>query len=159
MLGLRDGLQWTSPAWWHGSTNNIAWTVIALALAALAFGYLHFRLRRFAAGRIVKRIAGDHAPGHERERMQQAFLHNTRPWHSIFRKAPVGWHNRSRRHLQSVIAQANQYVQTLNDKFTDPSGEQVERVQPATAPAATAPVIQSAGYDPSSEEPQEQMRS
>jgi len=123
LLGFWDGLKWTNPGWWQGSTNNIAWTVIALAFAAGAFGYLHFRLRRIAAGRIVKRIAGNYAPGLERERMQQAFLLNTRPWHSTFRKTPVGWHNRSRRHLQEVTAEANRYVQTLNDAFTDPSGD------------------------------------
>jgi GTPase Era involved in 16S rRNA processing len=157
--GFRDGLQWSSPGWWQGSTDNVAWTAIGLALAAGVFVYLHFRLRRFAAGRIVKRIAANYAPGLERERMQQAFLHNTRSWHSIFKKTPVGWHNRTRRHLQGVIAQANQYVQILNDKFTDPSGEQVERAQPARATVTAAPVVAADSYDPSKGESQEQMRS
>ena len=154
MLGLRDGMTWSSPGWWQSSTSNIAWTAIALALAAGAFGYLHFRLRRIAAGRIVKRIADNYAPGLVRERMQQAFLHNTRPWHSTFRQVPVGWHNRTRRHLQDVISQANRYVQTLNDKFTDPSGELVTRVQPVPVTASAAGSATAA-----SEESQESMRS
>ena len=91
----------------------------------------------------------------ERERMQHAFMINTRPWHSTFRKTPVGWHNRSRRHLQDVIAQANRYVQTLNDAFTDPSGELAPREQ--TAPVAASTAVQS--VIPSSEEPQEPVRS
>ncbi|MGD8630955.1 MAG: dynamin family protein [Gammaproteobacteria bacterium] len=160
MLGFWDGLKWTSPGWWHGSTNNVAWTVIVLALAAGLFGFLHFRLRRIAAARVIKRIAANYAPGLVRERMQQAFLHNTRPWHSIFRKTPVGWHNRTRRHLQDVIAQANRYVQTLNDEFTDPSGELVAKQQPAAALMAAAPVVQARDVDPSNEEePQELKRS
>jgi hypothetical protein len=91
--------------------------------------------------------------------MQQAFLHNTRPWHSTFRKTPVGWHNRTRRRLQDIIAQANRYVQTLNDKFTDPSGELAPREQSAPAPVAASPVVQPASADTSSEEPQEPVRS
>jgi hypothetical protein len=156
MLGFWDGLKWTSPGWWQGSTNDIAWTAIALAFAAVAFGYLHFRLRRIAAGRVVKRIAANYAPGLERERMQQAFLLNTRPWHSIFKKTPVGWHNRSRRHLQDVIAQANRYVQTLNDKFTDPSGDLASQQQ--TAPSASptaATIVHAAGITTATEEKQE----
>jgi hypothetical protein len=58
-----------------------------------------------------------------------------------------------------VIAQANQYVQILNDKFTDPSGEQVERAQPARAAVTAAPVVAADSYDPSKGESQEQMRS
>ena len=158
MLGFRDGLTWSSPGWWQGSTSNIAWTAIALAFAAGLFGYLHFRLRRLAAGRIVKRIAGNYAPGLVRERMQQAFLHNTRPWHSTFRKAPVGWHNRTRRRLQDIIAQANRYVQTLNDAFTDPSGELAPREQSAPASVAASPVVQPASADTSNDEPQEPVR-
>ncbi len=159
MLGFWDGQKWITPGWWQGSTNNIAWTAIALAFAAGAFGYLHFRLRRIAAGRVVKQIAKRYAPGLERERMQHAFMINTRPWHSIFRKTPVGWHNRTRRHLQDVIAQANRYVQTLNDAFTDPSGELAPREQTPPAPVAASPVMHSAGTDPSSEEPHEPARS
>jgi len=159
LLGFWDGLKWSSPGWWEGSTNNIAWTAITLAFAAGAFGYLHFRLRRIAAGRVVRRVVANFAPGLERERMQQAFLHNTRPWHSIFRKTPVGWHYRSRRHLQDVIADANRYVQTLNDKFTDPSGELLTIQQTEPAPVAVTPVRQAAATDTSGEDSQQSVRS
>jgi len=159
MLGFWDGLKWISPGWWQGSTNNIAWTAIFLAFAAGAFGYLHFRLRRLAAGRVVKRITNNYAPGRERERMQQAFLHNTRPWHSTFRKSPVGWHNRTRRHLQDVIAQANRYVQILNDKFTDPSGELVPQEAPAPAVVTYPPELQTGDSTAEHEKSQEPTRS
>jgi GTPase SAR1 family protein len=159
MLGFWDGLKWTSPEWWEGSTNNIAWTAIAMALAAGVFGYLHFRLRHIAAGRVVKRIARNYAPGLVRERMQQAFLHNTRPWHSIFRKTPVGWHNRSYRRLQDVIAEANRYVQTLNDAFTDPSGDLTPREQTTATPGATSTIEPAVSPDSSVDEPREPVRS
>lgn len=37
----------------------------------------------------------------------------------------MGWGSRTRKRLQRVIDEANQHVQTLNDAFTDPSGEQL----------------------------------
>jgi len=46
----------------------------------------------------------------------------------------VGWGNRSRKRLHRVIAEANRYVQILNDSFTDPSGEQAQAERPAAAP-------------------------
>jgi GTPase SAR1 family protein len=158
MLGFRDGLSWTSPGWWQGSTNSIAWTAIVLTFAAGVFGYLHYRWRRIAAGRVVKRIAGNYAPGLVRERMQQAFLHNTRPWHSTFRKTPVGWHNRSRRLLQDIVAQANRYVQVLNDKFTDPSGELVSQEQAVPAQVAATACDQTSVIHPDNAEPPEPVR-
>jgi len=130
VLGYWEGLTWVGPQGWQGSTTDIAWSAILLACAAGLFGYLHLRLRRIAAGRILKRIAANYAHGPERERMQQAFLYNTRSWHSIFRKSPVGWNARARRRLQAVIAEANRHVQVLNDNFTDPSGDQTP-AQPA----------------------------
>ena len=98
---------------------------LEMALVLGAWVWLHFRLRKIAAARIMKRIERDYAPGLERDRMVNAFATNTRPWHSIFRINPVGWGNRSRKRLHRVIAEANAYVQTLNDAFTDPSGGQI----------------------------------
>ena len=42
-----------------------------------------------------------------RDRMGNAFMANTRPWHSIFRRNPVGWGNRTRKRLHRVIADAD----------------------------------------------------
>ena len=66
--------------------------------------------------------------------MRSAFVFNTSPWHSIFRKRPVGWGARNRKRLQRVIAEANRYVQTLNDAYTDPSGDEVSARPTTQAP-------------------------
>jgi hypothetical protein len=42
----------------------------------------------------------------------------------------VGWSGSTKRRLAKVREDANSYVQTLNDRFTNPSGEGL------TAPAA-----------------------
>jgi hypothetical protein len=117
------------------------------------FAYLHFRIRRFAAARVVSQIGQLYAPGVERERLRQALAHNTGPWHNLFRKSPVGWNNRCRKRLQQVIAEANQYVQTLNDTFTDPSGDMTpeEKVSP---PLAAVSPISSSEEAPTVEEPE-----
>ena len=134
LLGLRDGWQLARPEWWQGSSSDIAMVLITCLAAVALFFYLHSIIRRFAAGRILKQIDKHFTPGIERGRLRQAFLFNTRAWHSVFRKAPVGWGRRSRKRLQRVIAEANGFVQTLNDSFTDPSGDLTSREPAATPP-------------------------
>jgi hypothetical protein len=86
----------------------------------------------------VKQIGRQFAPGLYCNRLVRAFLHNTRPWLSIFMKHPVGWGQGSRKRLQRVIADANQYVQTLNDHFTDPSGKLLPATRSAMTPTGVA---------------------
>ena len=54
--------------------------------------------------------------------MRNAFIRNTRPIRSLFHPAPAGWTSRSRRILAAVVADASRFVQTMNDRFTNPSG-------------------------------------
>jgi hypothetical protein len=56
--------------------------------------------------------------------MTRAFLRNTRFWHSILAVEPVGWGRRSLSRIRRVLDDADAYVRTLNDTFTDPSGDQ-----------------------------------
>jgi len=123
-LGFRDGWRWAWPQWWQGSRADSIGMLVALVVIVGFFAWLHFRVRKLAANRVVKQIGSHYAPGLYRSRLKRAFLFNTRPWLSIFLHNPVGWGRGSRRRLQHVIAEANRYVQTLNDRFTDPSGKQ-----------------------------------
>jgi len=138
-LGFRDGFKWQTPEWWQGSSNNIAWTLIFCLLAAGVFVYLHFRVRKFAERRVITRLEKQTAQGIELDRLRSAFVFNTRPWHSIFRKSPVGWGSRTRKRLQRVIHEANRHVQTLNDTFADPSGEQSAQLSTTPPLAVVAP--------------------
>ena len=131
---------WVKPGWWQGTSSDIAWTLIAILLAAGLFGWLHFRIRKFVARRVLAQIEKHFTPGPERQRMRHGFTYNTSPWHSLFRKTPVGWGGRNRRRLQHVIAEANRYVQTLNDAFTDPSGEQTPVQRSSVTPAEAGAV-------------------
>jgi hypothetical protein len=148
LLGLFEGFTWTKPSSWDGSTGTLVLALVLISIVLGLFVYLHFRLRNLAASRILKKIERQYTTGMEREHLRQAFIFNTRPWHSIFRKSPVGWSSRSRKRLQQVIADANQYVQTLNDNFTDPSGDaapEEDVAPPLTAVAAPGSSVDDPG--------------
>ncbi|MEN8108053.1 MAG: dynamin family protein [Pseudomonadota bacterium] len=157
LLGLRDGWRFGSPDWWQGSAGDIASMLIVLTVVIGAYVWLHFRVRNIAAHHVNKQIGKDYVPGLEHERMSQAFMHNTRGWHSIFRLKPVGWGNRSRKRLHRVIAEAHAYVQTLNDTFTDPSGEHVSETTP-TPPLAVVEPISREGETDKTGDPDEVQR-
>ena len=127
-LGLREGWRWSLPGWWHESNGVSVWGGVALVAAAMLLVYLHFKIRKLVARRVARHIKADFAPGLECERLLHAFHYNTRGWHSIFNANPVGWGKRTRRSLHRVIAEANDYIQKLNDTFTDPSGKQTRVV-------------------------------
>ena len=94
---------------------------VALA-AAVGLLYGHFLVRRRSARSIQAAIAREY-PGDEGDRLQRAFGSNTRITSSIFEPDQVGWNRWNRKRLRRVIADADHYVQTLNDRFTDPSGK------------------------------------
>lgn len=94
---------------------------VAIAGSAIAL-YIHFAMRRWAAHRVEKHIAEQNSDS-ESDRFQRAFKRNIHWWRSIFDPDPVGWSRRNRRALKDIVASANTMVQTLNDRFTDPSGK------------------------------------
>lgn len=93
--------------------------VVLLVFVAL---FLHFRARRSAVDRVMEHIE-QRFMGEEAESLKRAFKRNSGMLHSIFSPDPVGWTRRSRRTLKSLVSSANRLVQTLNDRFTDPSGK------------------------------------
>ena len=140
LLGLFEGFTWIKPSSWEGSTGKLVFALALIIIVIGLFAYLHFRLRNIAASRVLKQIEKQFTAGLDRERIRQAFIHNTRPWHSIFRTSPIGWTSRGRKRLQQVIAEANQYVQTLNDKFTDPSGDMTPAEEASPSLAVVEPI-------------------
>ena len=100
-----------------------ALSLVALAVLGTLVLYLHFLARGRAAERVLREIAGQYSDDKEVERLSRAFKRNTGLWRSIFDPDPAGWNRRSRRALKRIVSEANQLVQTLNDRFTDPSGK------------------------------------
>ena len=82
-------------------------------------GYCHpFQCAKFVASRLARKLETESLAGN----VKNAFLRNTRPIRSLFHPAPAGWSSRSRRILAGVVGDASRFVQTMNDRFTNPSG-------------------------------------
>jgi hypothetical protein len=121
---------------------------IKLGLTVFGFTAIHFFARAFSAkvvaNKLVTKIAIDkNLAGEIREgRIQagdikRAFLKNTQPLRSVFRPMPVGWSMRSKRLLAEVTADACEFIQTMNDRYTKPSGEKARLAEITTDQLAT----------------------
>jgi GTPase Era involved in 16S rRNA processing len=97
------------------------------ALVAVGvLGFIHFGLRGWVANRVVAKLAGEIPDEFNRESLTRAFRKNTAWWRPLFRNSPAGWNHHTRQAVATVVAEANEYVQKLNDRFTNPSGRAKE---------------------------------
>ena len=98
---------------------------------------MHFSARRFSAKviarKLVNKVVIDKSlAGKHREaktlagNIKQAFLKNTQALRSIFRPMPVGWSMRSKRVLAEVRADSSSFIQSMNDRYTKPSGDETQ---------------------------------
>ena len=99
------------------TAQPIVSTLKAVVIAVTVI-VIHFSIRKTVAQRMARKMETDTLVGN----MKNAFVRNTRTFRSLFHPAPAGWTSRSRRVLASVIADASNFVQTMNDRFTNPSG-------------------------------------
>ena len=137
--GEWSGLKLTHP-FWSALFSNPLWIYAALAAVSLAAGYVHFSVRRFAAGRVLRTLRRELGGDRDTEVLDSlaaAFRRNTRPWRPVFGPRPSGWNQTTRQQLSQVIAEANGYVQALNDQFADPGGP--KEVPPPPDPPAGPP--------------------
>jgi len=120
-LGQWDGLRLTAD-WWQALTASPQRIYLGALGAYLVWLIVHYGVRHLAA----KSLRGSaERLGQQmgiRGSLAGAFGLNTKPWRSIFSRKPVGWTRRNRRRVQQVIEDADRYVQDLNDRFTNPSG-------------------------------------
>ncbi len=118
---------------WHTVTAGL-WGSIGTGLVILLLGLMVHAYARHAAARRVLVYMTKHSSDAHRRYLTSAFNKNIRPWHSIFRPEPVGWNGWTRRRLHALIAVADSYIQRLNDRFTQPSGEQYSATTAETQP-------------------------
>lgn len=90
-------------------------TIIGVTVVLLI---VHFLSRKTVAKFMASRLLGT-----QDEPFSNAFRYNTRFFRSIFRKSPVGWNGGARKAVDEVIEQASEFVESLNDQFTNPSGQ------------------------------------
>jgi GTPase SAR1 family protein len=101
---------------------------LAGAVGLLIAGYVHFSVRkvvaRIVSGRLQRKFQHFESAPEASEFLLRAFKFNTSFWSPVLLTGPIGWNSVTRRRISQILAQANQYVQSLNDQFTDPSGTQ-----------------------------------
>lgn len=122
-----------------GETSSVLMTGFSLIFAA----YIHFTVRGKVAGSILKTIPNEFGHDHNAaKQMSQAFHKSTAGYRPMFLQKPAGWNSGNQRVLAQVKDDANDYIQMLNDQFTDPSGHQAQDQQAATQAAAEAEASQ-----------------
>ena len=103
-------------------SSRWAWPVTGLSIV-IPLIVLHFFSKLWAARRVLSRLKMTLPEGAERENMIQVCLKNVGPWRSIFNSNPLGWGSRAQKQVRKIVADADRYVQNLNDSFADPSGK------------------------------------
>lgn len=137
--GQWEGLRLTAGWWtWINSspTNLLIFCLILLAAAAV----IHYGIRKLAGNSLGNWLASKQKDLNIKVNLVNAFARNTKPWRSIFSVKPVGWGRRSRKALASILTAVDEYVQQLNDRFTNPSGS-IKSL--GDDPVAMAPAVES----------------
>lgn len=120
--GYWDGFRF-APPWLDTLRGDPVIQGVVAGVTLLVIGYIHFSIRRFAAGTVIRGLEKDDSLGSRKEWLVRAFRKNVRPWHFLFSKQPAGWGRFTRKRLERVLGDAKRFVQTLNSRFADPSGE------------------------------------
>jgi len=98
--------------------------LIPVLLISLVVGlYLHFQVRDWAAKKVLSGLSTDMKDEDDSEYLRGGFTRSTCWWRSIFAKVPAGWNAKSKAIIAKVLDDSNDYVQSLNDQFTSPSGK------------------------------------
>ncbi len=116
--------------YWQGMTFNPPWLdalkqnkilgIAVLVAVAVLFYFIHMMVRSKLINGVAKKLSTDEPYGN----IANAFRKNTRWWRSIFRKNPVGWGMGVRKRLDGIRSDIDKFVQTLNDRYTSPSGKE-----------------------------------
>ena len=123
-VGLMSFFQWSPPVhilsleWIQGHLLNVLASIVAIVIL---LGTFHYWMRGVVAKHIAAKLSETY--GQVDLNLRQAFLKSAGAMHSIFRVEPAGWGARSAKKLRMVREIAANHIQSLNDKFADPSGK------------------------------------
>lgn len=96
--------------------------VTTAGIATVIFA-IHLLARSWSAKNQLRKLKSYNSTDSIKNSLESAFKKNTKIIHSIFRPQPVGWGFFTKRTLKNIVAQADEYIQILNDKYAKPSGE------------------------------------
>ncbi len=110
----------TFPAEFSQGENS---ALIIAAFLVTGILYTHFSIRRFVANKLLKKLADEIGNDHEvYKQYMQAFNKCTAAYRPMFLQGPAGWNEVTQQTIDEIINEANDYIQELNDQFTNPSG-------------------------------------
>ena len=131
--GLPDGLLSSA------GLGQYFWDIlITIAGIAIVIGATHAWMRGVWRKRMARTLP--EAEGPAELNLRSGFLRTTSWRGSVFSSRPVGWSSRVARRLQVIRDQVATHIQSLNDRYADPSGkgDVAVEVVPET-PAMAAP--------------------
>ncbi len=99
--------------------------IIGGVVALLLIYLLHLFIRTKLANGIAKKLPTEDTFGN----LANAFRKSTRWWRSIFSKNPAGWGSGVRKKLDAIRSDIDNYVQSLNDQYTSPAGEEQQQLE------------------------------
>ena len=122
--GHWDGLTLTHPWYLALKQSDFGLPVVIVLLAALCF-YIHYAMRKLAARalrRSLRKGALADPDPQVAEWIARAFERNVSPRRVALGAEPAGWGRLAKGKITKVLADADRYIQTLNNRFTGPVG-------------------------------------
>lgn len=102
-------------------------SLVGLGIIVGILGYIHFTIRRKVADNMINKLPAEFGLDHTAcKQHTQAFIKSTAAYRPMFLQKPAGWNNSNLNILAQVRSEANDYIQSLNNQFTNPSGRKVE---------------------------------
>lgn len=118
------------PAFQENLQQHDTTSIVIAALLAIMILYIHFSIRRAIANNLLKKLASELGNDQDTyKQFMQAFNKSTAAIRPMFLKGPTGWNETTQQTIDEVLNEANDYIQALNDQFTNPSGNGGENSQ------------------------------
>jgi GTPase SAR1 family protein len=144
-------LWWSmSAGHWNGYSftpligHEVSFQAAAVGSASLILWIIYMKLRDVAGQSILRKLERDDSQGEDHEPLVRAFKHNLKAWwHSVASPRPRNWTGHRRRQLSNVLADADSFVQSLNDRYAAPSGHP-EEIKNGRGPVVTPKDAQNA---------------
>ena len=138
--GHWEGFQLTA-GWWQWLTATPVRSTFFLGFLLVAAAGIHIGLRNLTASTLRGWLGKKQQDLATKLDLNSAFEKNVKPWRSIFARRPAGWGRSSRKALAALLHKTDEYVQDLNDRFTNPSGGKIDDIphlHPLTSETAKA---------------------
>lgn len=132
-IGLMVYFRWLPPAeiftfnWLQANLLNVIASIIAVIILVGAF---HYWVRGVVANKVSTTLSEKY--GQVELNLRAAFLKSAGAFQSIFSIEPAGWGGRAAKHLRMVREISANHIQSLNDRFADPSGKSVDAIPDET---------------------------